>query len=459
MTERPRIKQRVRPALFLLAIAIFIVIASASLAQRSLAQFHTLANSRAQARMGLLKIEQTLSLFKDLESGSRGFALTGQEEYLEPYVTALASLPTAYAKIKTSLQARELTDFSWTELDALINLRLAIAAEVIAERRSRRNQAFDDTPLLDKGRLSMDTIRARFAELYASQSAHIDAMNVDLDSIRRLSQIFNWAASLITITLMLLSTYLLLRERRTRQGLESELREANRTLEERVAERTHELSAAHKRIFEFANEQDRNIETERRRISREVHDQIGPIFTAIKMIFRALPPATLPLEQEQVLLQALDTGVGTTRRISAELRPSLLDDLGLEAALSNFFASLFQSSGVQTSVNLANQKRLNEQQSMSIFRIAQEVSTNVVRHAAARHFSIQGNCTDSIYQITMMDDGKGMDNASNRPGALGLINIRERAELLGGTMQIDSKLGSGTCFTLSLPLDMVQKKE
>lgn len=416
MNTHPTAKRRVRKALVFLYVAIFIIVAATAYEQHTLSAFHAKANAREEAISGLLRIERTLSLFKDVEDGPRGFALTGDETYLAPYHVAVDALPGQIAEIKAGFAERPPADLAWAEFDQQIARRLSIAARVIDERRRSGATILDNKPLLDSGIRTMDNIRASFARLITEQSRVVDTINAELGDIRWHSLILNWLATGLTIVLMALSMHMFLSERRIRRQLAADLRLAHDTLEERVATRTRQLADARNRIAGFAGELDRSVEAERWRLSREVHDQLGPIFTAIRMALMGLPPGALPPEQEAMLNQSLDSGVATTRRIAAELRPPLLDDLGLEAAVQHFLAGLFQNSGVQTTAVLANQDYLTGQQVMSIFRLIQEASTNVIRHAKAANFAIHGAYTGEAYEITMADDGKGMDVSQIRPG-------------------------------------------
>ncbi|MBP9118649.1 MAG: hypothetical protein KBF58_11285, partial [Methyloversatilis sp.] len=213
------------------------------------------------------------------------------------------------------------------------------------------------------------------------------------------------------------------------------------------------LSAARERIARFAREQERSIEAERQRISREVHDQICAVFTGIKLIVRGIPHGTLSVEQDRSLHSAIEMGVATSRRIAAELRPPLLDDFGLGPAVERLLESVFKESGIQFSVRLTQAAQLDERQILGIFRIIQESSTNVLRHAVAKHFQVTDEAlNDDWYQITMQDDGVGISSAALRPGALGLTGMHERAELLGGTLQLETPATGGTVLRLQLPL-------
>jgi signal transduction histidine kinase len=229
--------------------------------------------------------------------------------------------------------------------------------------------------------------------------------------------------------------------------------EYGRLLEQQVSVRTHELVEAKERIAKFATQLEASVESERQRISREVHDQIGAVLTGIKMIFRGLPKASLPEAQEKSLLDALDAGVATARRIAAELRPPLIDDLGLQAAVEQLLDTSLRPARILFSVDLNECKCLSQRHTLGAYRIIQEACTNVVRHSGARHFVVRGAQTsDDNYEIIMTDDGVGMPIAAARKGALGMAGMHERAEIMGGTLACVSTAQHGVTLTLRLPL-------
>lgn len=224
-------------------------------------------------------------------------------------------------------------------------------------------------------------------------------------------------------------------------------------LEQRVLERTRELAEARERAQDFAAELQNSVESERRRIAREVHDQIGAAFTGIKMIFAGLPRNSLDPAQARTLMEALDGGLQTARRIAAELRPPLMDDLGLESAIRLLLEQQLEPLGIRHEVALAEQEVLDDQQAIGCYRIVQEACTNVMRHAHASTFSVRGRRVSAAdYEVTLQDDGQGMPPGLPRKGALGLMGMQERALLLGGTLRFAAAPGGGTLLTLRLPL-------
>lgn len=204
-------------------------------------------------------------------------------------------------------------------------------------------------------------------------------------------------------------------------------------------------------------------EEERRSIAREVHDELGHSLTALKMdiawLVKHVPDCDDEISRRGSELTGLvDQTISSVRRIVSRLRPPVLDDLGLDAALE-WLASDFQRySGVETSIELADiPDRLRGVKASSIFRIVQEALTNVSRHARARHVSICGRMDASNYRLVVKDDGRGFERneSAHQPG-FGLLGIAERVRDLDGEMHIDTETGKGATLTVILPAEAIQ---
>ncbi len=195
------------------------------------------------------------------------------------------------------------------------------------------------------------------------------------------------------------------------------------------------------------------IENERKRISREVHDQVGQVFTAIKLLIQSLPQGALPKEPGHAIMQALEMGIAATRKITAELRPRLLDDLGLVAALDHLCDQMLRVVGIGSDIDVDAHEALDANQALSLFRVAQEALTNVVKHAAAKHVVISGRRSSNEYVFRITDDGQGFISSDTRPDAMGLISMQERTRTIGGRCTIQSTLQQGTLVEVALPLN------
>jgi len=455
MTPRISNFYKVRPSVYLLFISILIVVVATIDAQISFSKMVEMTDARARARTTRLNLEHVLSLFKDLETGSRGYVITGLPEYLEPYNHAKDQLPAAYLQLKTQYPNAQLPEgVSWKDVDELVSHRYELSKQVVNKRKELGVDVIQDVELFNEGKKTMDDIRSYFAKLDALQGARIHQLNDAVHRLRNQAQNFAWISTFITALMMGLALYLLNRERKMRVQLEGELRESNQSLELKVLDRTKDLTEAKARIAEFALEQESAIEGERRRLAREVHDQIGQIFTGIKLIVSSVQEQHFPPGQYKTLQDSLETGVKSTRRITAELRPPLLDDLGLEAALDFLVGQYAANAGYMYEVELNNAQKLTEPQTLALFRITQEAISNIIKYAHAKHVVIKDAVVQDYYEYVISDDGEGFKSESTRPGALGLISMRERASLFGGQCIVESKQAEGTTITIHLPLTM-----
>lgn len=203
-------------------------------------------------------------------------------------------------------------------------------------------------------------------------------------------------------------------------------------------------------------------EEERRRIARELHDEIGQALSAVNLELAAADQRLTRGQVEHDLLgeaRALTDGaIRSVRNLSQLLHPSVLDDLGLGAALRSFLTAFGHRSGLDVALrDEARPGRLSPDAERAVYRMVQEATTNTARHAAARKVDIRIVESAGALLVTVDDDGVGFDATRvQRPGGqhgLGLLGIRERLSQLGGTLRIESAPGRGTRLTAHIPLD------
>jgi len=201
-------------------------------------------------------------------------------------------------------------------------------------------------------------------------------------------------------------------------------------------------------------------EEERRSLSRELHDRAGQSMTTLK-IKMAL------LQRESEGLPAVQAGVDELRgiadgvmeelhQLAVSLRPSSLDRLGLVPALQQCFAAYEKQNDIEVDFMATglDQGRLPDEVETALYRITQESLTNIARHAQARHVGVVLQSRGDVLSLVIEDDGRGFDvDAAARGGRLGLVGMRERAEMLGGTVTIESSPGAGTTIFVEVPLE------
>lgn len=199
-------------------------------------------------------------------------------------------------------------------------------------------------------------------------------------------------------------------------------------------------------------------ESEKTRIARELHDELAQSLTAIKMdatwIREALPGDSVAVRDKlDDMLGLLDTTVAATRRIASDLRPLLLDDLGLGPAIQWLTHNFSQRHGVPCRLSLDEEVELGEPYATAVFRIVQESLVNVAKHSGASQVEVRVARTATAVVLEVKDNGAGFSpEAPRKAGSLGLMGLRERARLLQGTVDIDTAPGRGTQIRVSIPV-------
>jgi hypothetical protein len=200
-------------------------------------------------------------------------------------------------------------------------------------------------------------------------------------------------------------------------------------------------------------------EQERVRIAREIHDELGQSLTCMGMDLAFLDKQIDPRNEEAAarvaaLVELVKDTIRCVRRISSELRPSILDDLGLGAAIEWLAHDVESHTKMTCVVEVPEDLSLPFELATPLFRICQEALTNVSRHASATQVSIRLACTDGEITLVVKDNGRGItDEEVQRHGSLGLLGMKERVALLGGTLEVKGQPGAGTTLAIALPIE------
>lgn len=202
-------------------------------------------------------------------------------------------------------------------------------------------------------------------------------------------------------------------------------------------------------------------EAERARVARDLHDDIGQALTSVLLGLRLIESALTrtqirPDEVEQRMTDLRDLvgdALRRSRHLAFELRPTVLDDLGLVPALERAVADVRDRTGLQVDieVSLPDVRRLPDPIETVSYRVVQEALTNVVRHADATSVKVMLEMEAALLRVSVEDDGCGFE-VVEMPSRLGLVGIQERAELVDGSVEITSALGAGTRIELKVPL-------
>jgi PAS domain S-box-containing protein len=195
-------------------------------------------------------------------------------------------------------------------------------------------------------------------------------------------------------------------------------------------------------------------EQERQRIARELHDELGQHLTALKMGLEALLPNE-SLQQMKTIVTRLDESID---RLALELRPPALDDLGLHGAVGSLLDQFTAASGIRADVHTTGPDghRLSDAVETTLYRVLQEALTNIWKHAGAKNVSVIVELQPQQVQLIVEDDGSGFDPAEapsgDRRARFGLVGMRERIALIGGSFNIESTPGQGTTLYVRVPV-------
>lgn len=205
-------------------------------------------------------------------------------------------------------------------------------------------------------------------------------------------------------------------------------------------------------------------ENERRRLARELHDQLGQHLTALTLgldeVVGLLPGDSPALPRLTSLLRLTNLLTRDVRYLALELRPPELDDVGLESAIATYVEKWTSRFDIAVDFEVTGTGNIpTGEASSTVYRIVQEALTNVAKHSAARQVSVILELAPQAVRLIVEDDGRGFDVASRRVTAraerrLGLAGMEERSTLLGGTLQIESAPGEGTTLFVSLPVEI-----
>ncbi len=403
----------------------------------------------AEASRSRASLNRVLQHVLDAETGSRGYLLTGDPRYLEPYDAAVAAIGQQLDALRLiyTPNADEFTILA--QLTRNVQRKLAEMELSVRMRKQGNEDAWKFVLMTDVGKEHMDAIREEATKLINASAARMEVSQAQVRRSLLLSRI-----GIATVTMAgLLAFYLYLRQttalklagERQQQVLQRE----RDLLERQVRERTATLA-------ELATHLQQVREEERGHLARELHDELGALLTAAKLDVARLKSrlgtqASPEIAQRlQHLTEALNSGIALKRQIIEDLRPSSLANLGLTASLEILAREFSERSGVEV-MTTVEQTELDESRQLTVYRLVQESLTNVGKYAEASQVDISVHDYDNHIEVDIKDDGKGFNVAEVRPSTHGLAGMRHRVEAAGGRLTVASAPGSGTRVSAVLP--------
>ena len=494
-------KLRSRQGLALLALALLVNIGALIAVDAEVVELDRARESTVHSRIVISEILRVQSMLYESESAQRGFLYTEDEKYLAPLTENANLIPGSTAKLQKLVADNAAQQRRVDVIRALVLEKLTEVNQTVAHLRAGQKTAARTLVMGDVGKKLMDQIDAEVVGFIGEEEALLVARRQKWDEIQVRIR-WGFAIVLFINALMILAGAVAImrglareedrdqkdlvqhEEREAQEGVQQDKRDAaelvrhdereaqegvqqdKRDAAELVRHDEREAVAATE-VFQHAAELRaltahllRRQEEERRTIARDLHDELGGTLSAIKLDIimgrdaAAKHSDTKSVARSQRALTAVDGAVQFVRRLIEDLRPTLLDNLGLEVALRALATQFGERAGCECVISLPEgELNLTSTQSTTLYRVCQEALTNVMKYAKAKRVTISLTSDDSRWVLLIADDGVGLDDTKqHRTSAYGLLGMRERIVALGGSFDIRGPAGRGTTLTATFPV-------
>jgi signal transduction histidine kinase len=443
---------------FLMLVALVVIAEIGQSGQRQINRIISLSQQRQ------VLLAELLTELSDADAAQRGYLLTNDDKYLQPYQAARDRIEPTLDQLANLFHDNDRLLVSVDQRDAVRHLRVLVGAklgELAASLALDQSQGPEQALGLvrtDLGSRTMAEIRDAVSRL---RDMERDAIGVALDRAARLqlvSRALMVGVVLLNIALLILAAALWARQARRRAELTEQLATENEELERRVRRRTAELSALSSHLQQLS-------EKEKASLARELHDELGGLLIAVKMdvswLQKRLPDTNSDIQTRFMrVIKVLDDGVDFKRRIVENLRPTLLDNIGLLPAIRWVTEETCARAGLHcTQVYPDLDLRLIDDAAIMVFRLVQESLVNVVKHARATAVQVEVALQGDELMILVEDNGGGIDaDRREAVGSHGLATMRHRVRSFGGTFEIESPPQGGTRVRARLPLAAIVQK-
>ncbi|MBB5368767.1 MULTISPECIES: CHASE3 domain-containing protein [unclassified Janthinobacterium] len=405
------------------------------------------------------RLEYLNVLVLDTESSLRGYYISGSETYLGPSKTAGAEIENEFNELQTLLASSPSQLRNLAQLKTLIRRKMSMLQQSIEVYRQGGLADIVNISRVTDERSTMDEIRLQVVIMTREQNEALAAGSAAFYQEYQKAVMLGIGINALAILVLVMFYQLVRRSFQNRTAVEFALQNANDTLESTVNKRTEQLSVLSRHLISVN-------EVEKARLARELHDELGANLTAISMDLGAVtqqlthtaPELAAQLRRAKATL--LET-VELKRRIVEDLRPSLLDNLGLCAAIESYCEDFSRMSEVRCETDVAiNIDNREATLTIALFRIVQESLTNIMKYARAGAVSVTLKRNERGLVLRVIDDGIGIaEDALQKPMSHGLLGMRERALLLGGTLTVrPGPDGKGTCVEALIPMALAPEQ-
>ena len=387
----------------------------------------------------------------DAETSQRGYLLTADKAYLEPYLQGLKDSDAAMGVLRLEYGRDQYFSTLLAHINELQLAKKQVLAQALAWADDGRSEQALALVKSGVGKAQMDMLRADIAELLQLETERFGQQRERLNLILTISRI--GLAALCASSLLALFLYL-----RQTLILKQQTLESRRTLQDDRDQLQDEAGLSTLMLTELTQHLLTAREDERGRLARDLHDELGALLTSAKLdaariksrLVNLVPGAPEALERLAHLVGTLNASIALGRTIIEDLRPSTLSNLGLLPTLEILVREFAEAKGLQAHCEL-QPVELASGAEIVVYRVVQEAVTNISKYAQARQIWLKMQQVDGLVTLSVRDDGVGFDSEVVPRSTYGLLGMRMRVEAEGGQLLVSSKPGQGTLIQIRLP--------
>ena len=434
-------------------ICVLILIVNGVSLFHNLGSLKTANNAQSQTAVVTERLQNIKLLVMDAESSLRGYYLSGNEVYIGPLRTAASQMDEQFDELDKLLAGSPVERKNLAQLHTLVTRKLDNMHQTLDVYQKGGLEDIVAIAANSDSKYLLDEIGFQVTVMVREQNLLLEAGRAAFYKEYRYAVLLGIGINAMAILVLGLFYRLIRRGFHVRVATQRALQNANENLESMVVLRTEQLSVLSRHLISVSEE-------EKARLARELHDELGANLTAINIDINSVADRLRHAEPGMAAMldrargRLVDT-VELKRRIVENLRPSMLDNLGLASALHSYCADYARVTGLDCEVLVVGEvDAAGPMQSIAVFRIVQEALNNVAKYAQARTVIVQLVRERDMLALDIIDDGIGIeDNAVSKPKSHGLLGMRERALLLGGSLQIKRGIGGrGTCVVALVPV-------
>jgi signal transduction histidine kinase len=396
------------------------------------------------------EIGQLQTLIANAEAAKLKFWLTRDQAYVDSYRAVESQIAAALDRLGDAYRA---PGDAHDNLQLLKEMNAAEVAQVEPSMSVNPPEgAVSAAAAVDApGNQTRQIMQRLTADLHSRETSELAADRTRLRWDLRATNWITIGGAVLNIGLVVLATILVYGDMRRRARQATDLRDQKQELERQVEERTRELTALSTHL-QGVSEQEKSA------LSRELHDELGGLLVAARMdlswLQQRLPTSDPAIEQRfKRIHESLSAGVDLKRRVVEELRPTLLDNMGLFTALRWQFKESCRRTGLKCTETIPEvELKFNPDAAIGVFRVAQEALMNIVKHADAKSADLAIDIQEASFVLQIKDDGRGLPQRLVTATTHGLASMRHRITALGGNWNIASAAGGGTIVTARIPL-------